>query len=94
VQRLNRRCTFFVVREKRGRHEWQHHPDKSRDDGGARRALHASSFALHHLVSTDKAVFFQLAYEGLSENGMLLLIDAMREEDEDHELYWIVIVAG
>jgi cyclopropane fatty-acyl-phospholipid synthase-like methyltransferase len=46
-----------------------------------------SSFALHHLVSTDKAVFFQLAYEGLSENGMLLLIDAMREEDEDHELY-------
>lgn len=46
-----------------------------------------SSFALHHLVSSDKAVFFQLAYHKLNENGMLLLIDVMREEDEDPRVY-------
>jgi cyclopropane fatty-acyl-phospholipid synthase-like methyltransferase len=41
-----------------------------------------SSFTLHHLVSTDKTAFFQLAYSCLNENGRLLLIDVMREEDE------------
>jgi len=46
-----------------------------------------SSFALHHLVSAEKVVFFQLGYKGLSEDGMLLLIDVMREEDEDAKLY-------
>lgn len=46
-----------------------------------------SSFALHHFVSTDKTVFFQLAYQNLSENGRLLLIDVMREENEDQTLY-------
>jgi len=46
-----------------------------------------SSFALHHLASAEKAAFFQLAYEGLQGNGRLLLIDVMREEDEDLQLY-------
>lgn len=46
-----------------------------------------SSFALHHLVSTDKTAFFQLAYSCLNENGRLLLIDVMREEDEGQALY-------
>jgi SAM-dependent methyltransferase len=46
-----------------------------------------SSFALHHLASAEKEVFFRLAYEGLKENGVLLLIDVVREEDEDLQLY-------
>jgi SAM-dependent methyltransferase len=46
-----------------------------------------SSFALHHLVSADKAVFFQLAYQKLNENGLLVLIDVLREEDEDLRIY-------
>jgi SAM-dependent methyltransferase len=46
-----------------------------------------SSFALHHLTSTAKADFFRLAYESLPADGILLLIDVMREEDEDLEAY-------
>ena len=46
-----------------------------------------SSFALHHLGSADKTVFFQLAYQRLHENGRLLLIDVMREEEEELALY-------
>jgi cyclopropane fatty-acyl-phospholipid synthase-like methyltransferase len=46
-----------------------------------------SSFALHHLGSAEKATFFRLPYEGLQGNGRLLLIDVMREEDEDRQLY-------
>jgi cyclopropane fatty-acyl-phospholipid synthase-like methyltransferase len=46
-----------------------------------------SSFALHHLTSTAKADFFRLAYESLPLDGILLLIDVMREEDEDLEVY-------
>jgi SAM-dependent methyltransferase len=46
-----------------------------------------SSFALHHLVSADKAVFLQVAYQKLNDNGMLILIDVMREEDEDLGVY-------
>jgi SAM-dependent methyltransferase len=45
------------------------------------------SFALHHLPSAEKEIFFQLAYEGLQGHGRLLLIDVMREEDEDLRLY-------
>src|SRR5439155_11010370 len=45
------------------------------------------SFALHHLVPADKETFFQSAYRALNEHGMLLLIDAMRDEDEDIQLY-------
>lgn len=41
-----------------------------------------SSFALHHLTAADKAAFFQRAYRQLKEQGLLLLVDVMREEDE------------
>jgi SAM-dependent methyltransferase len=46
-----------------------------------------SSFALHHLVSGDKANFFQFAYQRLDEKGILVLIDVMRENDEDRPVY-------
>src|SRR5918995_4936648 len=42
-----------------------------------------TSFALHHLTSAEKSVFFQCAYERLNETGMLLLIDTMRDDGED-----------
>jgi SAM-dependent methyltransferase len=45
------------------------------------------SFALHHLVSAEKATFFREASQRLDENGMLLLVDVMREPNEDLELY-------
>jgi len=54
---------------------------------GKRFDLIFSSFALHHLVSADKAVFFQLAYQKLHEHGLLVLIDVLREEDEDLRIY-------
>lgn len=46
-----------------------------------------SSFALHHLDYMDKAAFFKLTSQMLFEEGMLILIDTFREEEEDHELY-------
>jgi cyclopropane fatty-acyl-phospholipid synthase-like methyltransferase len=46
-----------------------------------------SSFALHHLSSAEKAAFFQSAYSKLGGDGILLLIDTMREEDERREIY-------
>lgn len=45
-----------------------------------------TSFALHHLSSTEKAVFFQLAYPLLSDDGTLLVIDTIRDEGEQREL--------
>lgn len=45
------------------------------------------SFALHHLAAADKEVFFQLAYQRLKEDGILLLIDVMREENEERRVY-------
>lgn len=46
-----------------------------------------SSFALHHLVSEDKSDFFRLACEGLQAHGILLIIDVMRDENEELALY-------
>ena len=46
-----------------------------------------TSFALHHLASSEKASFFRMACERLTDNGILLLIDTMRAEGEDRELY-------
>jgi SAM-dependent methyltransferase len=46
-----------------------------------------SSFALHHLPSGDKASFFRLAHARLHENGILILVDTMREEDENLSVY-------
>src|SRR5215813_4397573 len=46
-----------------------------------------TSFALHHLASGEKSVFFQSAYQRLDEDGVLLFIDTMRDDDEDRGLY-------
>src|SRR5215510_7626840 len=46
-----------------------------------------TSFALHHLAYGEKSVFFQSAYKRLNEDGVLLFIDTMRDDDEDRELY-------
>jgi|RhiMetdeSRZDD1v2_1073273.scaffolds.fasta_scaffold233454_2 cyclopropane fatty-acyl-phospholipid synthase-like methyltransferase len=45
------------------------------------------SFALHHLAAADKAAFFREAFQRLNEDGMLLLVDVMREPDEDPGVY-------
>ncbi len=46
-----------------------------------------TSFALHHLATAEKEMFFQSAYERLREGGILLLIDTMREEGEERPVY-------
>ena len=46
-----------------------------------------SSFALHHLSSVDKRSFFQAAFQKLKTHGCFLLIDVMRNEDEELTLY-------
>ena len=46
-----------------------------------------SSFALHHLSAERKALFFQSAYPRLTDAGMLLIIDTMRDDGEDRQLY-------
>ncbi len=46
-----------------------------------------SSFALHHLSSVQKAEFFAAAYRRLSRHGICLVIDTMRDDDEDRSTY-------
>jgi len=46
-----------------------------------------TSFALHHLATSEKEMFFQSAYERLRKDGILLLIDTMREEGEERPVY-------
>ena len=46
-----------------------------------------SSFALHHLSNLDKQSFFQAVYQKLKTHGFFLLIDVVRNEDEDLVLY-------
>jgi len=46
-----------------------------------------TSFALHHLATAEKEMFFQSAYERLRKDGILLLIDTMREESEERSVY-------
>jgi SAM-dependent methyltransferase len=46
------------------------------------------SFALHHLTTELKAIFFRRAAQRLSKNGLLVLIDVVREEDEPLDLYY------
>ena len=41
-----------------------------------------TSFALHHLTLKEKTEFFHLANNSLTENGLLLVIDLMREPNE------------
>jgi len=45
------------------------------------------SFVLHHFSIEDKADFFQAAHDHLNGGGMLLLIDVVRDPDEDLPLY-------
>src|SRR3990172_4122349 len=46
-----------------------------------------TSFALHHLATAEKEMFFQSAYERLRNDGILLLVDTMREEGEERPVY-------
>jgi cyclopropane fatty-acyl-phospholipid synthase-like methyltransferase len=41
-----------------------------------------TSYALHHLTQAEKAKFFRLAHRLLTDNGLLLVIDLMRESNE------------
>jgi SAM-dependent methyltransferase len=60
---------------------------ESLNTSGERFDLIFSSFALHHLAADDKAVFFRLAHGRLHESGMLIVVDTMREEDENLSVY-------
>ena len=46
-----------------------------------------SSFALHHLSTEQKAEFFRRVTQKLEEDGILLLTDVVREEDESLPVY-------
>jgi SAM-dependent methyltransferase len=46
-----------------------------------------SGFVLHHLMTEQKAHFFRAAGRCLSEKGWLILVDVVREENEDREAY-------
>lgn len=46
-----------------------------------------TSFALHHLSTEDKALFFKLALQHLAVDGALLVIDTFRDDDESHDGY-------
>ena len=46
-----------------------------------------SSFALHHLNLDEKRRFFSLSHGALKDDGVLLLVDVMREEHEDRTTY-------
>lgn len=46
------------------------------------------SFALHHLSTLEKAAFFCLTEKRLAHDGLLLITDVMREEDESLSTYY------
>ncbi len=46
-----------------------------------------SGFAIHHLMPDEKARFFRAAGRCLAENGWLILVDVVREENQDRESY-------
>lgn len=46
-----------------------------------------SGFAVHHLMSDDKARFFQAVGQCLAEKGWLILVDVVREENQSRESY-------
>jgi cyclopropane fatty-acyl-phospholipid synthase-like methyltransferase len=46
-----------------------------------------SGFAQHHLSWENKAAFFEHAHRVLHDDGMLLLVDAAREPDEDRDTF-------
>ncbi len=46
-----------------------------------------TGFAVHHLMPADKARFFQAVGSCLAENGWLILVDVVREENQSREDY-------
>lgn len=46
-----------------------------------------SSFALHHLSHDEKAGFFRAASQKLAQEGVLLLVDVVREENQPLDAY-------
>jgi cyclopropane fatty-acyl-phospholipid synthase-like methyltransferase len=46
-----------------------------------------TGFAVHHLTLEEKARFFQAAGRCLSDNGWLLMVDVVREENQSREDY-------
>ncbi len=46
-----------------------------------------SSFAVHHLPSEEKAEFFRRAASRCSVDGILVMIDVMRDEEQDRDTY-------
>ena len=46
-----------------------------------------TSYALHHLSLAEKALFFTLARAALTDDGMLIVIDTMREPQETLPVY-------
>ena len=46
-----------------------------------------TGFAIHHLMPDEKARFFRAAGRCLSENGWLILVDVVREENQDRKSY-------
>ena len=46
-----------------------------------------TGFAVHHLTTADKARFFQAVGSYLAENGWLILVDVVREENQSREDY-------
>ncbi len=55
-------------------------------EGGAYDVVY-SSFALHHLTTERKAEFFRRAAQRLAPDGVLLLVDVVRDEDETLPAY-------
>jgi SAM-dependent methyltransferase len=56
------------------------------DEDDSYDAIH-SSFVLHHLPTEQKGEFFRRAGRRLAPNGLLLLVDTAREEDETLDDY-------
>ena len=46
-----------------------------------------TSFALHHLSTDQKAAFFRLVAQRLAKDGVLVLTDVVREDDESLPVY-------
>jgi SAM-dependent methyltransferase len=55
--------------------------------GGEKFDVVHSSFALHHLATDKKAEFFRRAAKALAPDGVLLLVDTVRDEGETREDY-------
>lgn len=46
-----------------------------------------SSFVLHHLDADDKRLFFKLCHKAMKPEGVLILVDVMRDEQQDLPSY-------